>query len=416
MTVFVILAAALVAGALLFVLPPVLGKGARARAVLLRQQQGQTALTILREQLEELKQDHAAGRIDDATYQRGREELEARVLEEATSSEAGQDARPLKSAAVIIALCVPLAAAGFYAWLGNPAGLDPANAVAQGGGDDGHQITPEQMAGLIEKLVDRLEADPSDPMGWLMLSRSYAMMGDFEGAGRAWQRIGSKAPEDAEVLLDWADILISTQKGDFSGEPDRLIKRALELDPTNSKGLALAGSGAYERGDFVVAAENWGKILQDIPVDDPSYLSVLESVNDARVRGGLEPLSVPENVAAAQAAAAENADLTLKGDVLVAPELAERVTGEEFVFVFVRPVEGGMPYAAMRFQASDLPASFDFTRAPRMNPEPVAGNVVVAARISRTGSATPVEGDLEGVVMDVSPTATGVQIIIDKVR
>lgn len=419
MTGFLILAAVLVAGALLLVVPPMLGVGARARALTLRQRQAETVLLVLREQLAELENERAAGRMDTATYDRAREELEARALEEGRAAEDGTDTRPSKIPALIVGLLVPLIAVGFYLSLGEPDGLDPE--IVAGG--RGHQITQEQMAGLVEQLVDRLDADPSDPTGWLMLVRSYAMLGDVQGAARAWARIGDKAPADAGILADWADVLVAAQSGDFSGEPERLIRRALELEPGNFKALALAGSAAFERGDFPTAVARWELILEQIPPSEQVYGSVLASVNEARAKAGMPPLASAAGSSAgaadapASAVASEaGAGLEVSGTVGIAPELRDDIKPDETVFVFVRPAQGGAPIAALRFVAGDLPASFSFAGAPRMTDAPVPAELVVAARLSRQGDATARSGDLEGFSATVTPSDSGVSVVIDSVR
>jgi len=411
-TGFLILAAVLVAGALLLVVPPMLGAGARTRALTQRQKQAETALLVLREQLAELKSEHVAGRIDEQAWQRASAELEARALEEGRAAEDGADTRPARSAALIVALLVPLVAGGFYLSLGEPAGLDP-DRIA-GTGDD-HQITPEQMAGLVAQLVDRLDADPSDPTGWIMLVRSFGMLNDIDGAVKAWQRIGHKIPDEPTALSDWADMLAVSQDGDFSGDPARLVSRALEIDPTHIKALALAGTAAFEQGDFATAVSRWEAILAQIPPQEEAYASVLESVNQARSRGGMALLPAPDQSAAASAEVQGSA-LTLSGTLSLAPELLERASAEDVVFVFMRGAGGGMPIAALRFTVADLPVAFDFSRAQRMSSDPVPDQVQVAARVALGGGPSAQSGDLESSLLTLSPNERDVALVIDRVR
>lgn len=417
MTAFIILAAVLVAGALLLVVPPLLGYGGRSRNAVARQRQAETALLVLREQLAELESEHRAGRIDDASYARTRAELEARALEDGAVAEAGVDARPASLAAVLVALTVPIAAVGIYLSLGEPDGLDPAK-VAQARPAD---FSPEQVAGMVNSLVDRLEKEGGDTMAWQMLARSYAMLGDLPGAAKAWARIGAKVPDDADVLADWADLLVANAKGDFAGEPDRLLARALEIDADNPKALALAGTAAFERKDFATAATLWERVLKQIPATEPVRQSVLASVNQARAGAGLAPLEVaaapaPAPVPAQTGGVASVVPLTISGTVSIAPELAASVEPGQTVFVFARAPGGGMPIAALRFTAGDLPASFSFANAQRMSDAPLPEQVVVAARLSRKGDVMPQAGDLEGSVTASAPDAAGVTLVIDKVR
>ena len=410
MTPFIILAAVLVAAALLFVLPPLLGVGARAERQRSRQQQAQTALLVLREQLAELEREHAAGEIDSASYERSHAELEARALEEGRAVEEGGDGRPSRAAALLIVLAIPLAAALVYAQLGSPVVFDfvPAQQAA------GHEgMTREEFSALVDKLVDRIDADPSDPTGWQMLTRSYVILGDAKRAEAAWQRLGAKVPDNADVLVDWADLLVVAQSGKFEGDPQRLIDRALELEPAHPKALALAGTAAYQRDDFAAAAGYWERILAQIPPGDDVGRGVRASIDEARAKAGMAPLAAAEG----NAAPAPSSPLKVAGRLQVDGALAGQVAAEDAVFVFVRGEAGGPPLAALRFKGSELPVSFDFDGAMlMMGDAPVPERIVVAARVSKGGDATARAGDLEGVSAPVAPDADGVTVTIDRVR
>lgn len=401
---FAFLSALLVAGALLLVVPPLIGRGARRRAHAAKRAQAEVAVGVLREQLADLKAEHAAGKIDDASFERTRAEIEQRVLEEGMVVEDGADQRPSKAWAIALILVVPLSAVVVYGFIGEPEALDPEARVVHA---DPQDVTPEQFAGLVAQLASRLEQDPSDETGWIMLARSYMMLGQFEVAAQTWGRLRERAPDSPDVLTEWADLLVAARQGDFEGEPRRLIERAVELEPTHFKALALAGAAAFERGEYQVASDYWERILTEVPQDDPAYASVIASINEARSRGGMELLEVP---AAARM-------LTVNGSVRLSSELANsRMPSDAMVFIFARPAEGGMPFAAVRFPASALPTTFDFSNAQRMNDAPLPEEVVIAARISMSGDAAPRSGDLESLTLRVAPGASGVELLIDRVR
>lgn len=413
MTAFLVLAALLVVGALLLVVPPMLGVGQRARSRSARQRQAETALLVLREQLADLEVEHAAGRVEETEYRRTRDELEARALEEGLVVEDGADTRPASAGAVLLALAIPALAVAFYVSLGEPDGLDPARVA----GSQQTAITQEQVVDMIGKLVDRLEKETGDPTAWLMLARSYAMLNDLQGAAQAWARIAQNAPDEADILVDWADLLVAGKQGDFSGEPDRLIARALELEPTNPKALALAGSGAFERGDFASAAALWERVLAQVPPSEPIHATILQSINEARGRVGMPPLAVTADMTPGlPAPVAEGDGLSVSGTVRLSPELAATIEPEQTVFVFVRQPDGGPPVAALRFKASELPVNFAFEGAQRMSNGPLPDQIIVAARLSRQGDATPRPGDLEGMSPPAAPDAAGVEVLIDRVR
>jgi cytochrome c-type biogenesis protein CcmH len=89
------------------------------------------------------------------------------------------------------------------------------------------------------------------------------------------------------------------------------------------------------------------------------------------------------------------------------------------VFIFARPAEGArMPLAIVRKQVKDLPATFALDDSMAMAPNMKLSSfpdVVVGARISKTGSAMPQPGDLEGLSATVKTGSANVAIVIDKV-
>ena len=405
MTTFLLLAALLLAGALLFLLPPLLGRRSRRSAAMATEDQAATAVAVLREQLTDLEAERAAGRVGDQTYLRSRDELERRVLEEGAQEAADHPAwHSARAWAVATALLVPVAALGLYLTLGNPEGLDPAK-VAGGGRQ---QFSQEQIEGMVATLAARMEKEPDNLEGWMMLARSYTMLGRPAEAEKAYRHLAEKMPDNAQVLADWADAMGAAQGRTQVGEPEKLITRALQLDPNNLKGLALAGSVAFEKGDYAAAARHWEKILTQLPPEEELAESVRASVAEARAKAGLSPL--------AEAAPVTKAGLKLTGEVKLAPALATQAKPEDTVFIFVRG-EGGPPIAALRVTVAQLPAKFDFAGAPLMlQGRPIPERVIVGARVSRSGQPAGAPGDLEGAVGPVAAGAQGVSVTVDKVR
>ncbi|WP_018989450.1 c-type cytochrome biogenesis protein CcmI [Aromatoleum toluclasticum] len=422
MTVFLILATMLVAGALLLVIPPMLGTGAKAREHAARQEQARTVLIVLREQLAELEADHAEGRMAEADYKRSREELEQRALTEAGTAEAGVDFAPARGWALGVVFAVPVLAAAVYLILGTPEGLDPAS--VKPAPEAGHQITPEQMQAMVAQLAERLEREPSDVQGWMMLGRSFAVMQNFQGAVATWNRIGANIPDHPDILADWADLLAGAAGRKFDGDPDRLIARALELAPNHVKALALSGTSAFIRHDYATASAQWEKILANMQPGDGAYSSIVASINEARTKGGMPQLNPPAGAQVAgmggagreEGAQDSSASLTLRGRLSLSPELAQQAGSDATVFVFARPPQGGMPIAALRVRAGDLPVDFDFSKAQRMSQGSLPAQIAVGARLSKGGSATATAGDLESQAVLASPDAQGVSIVIDRVR
>ncbi len=398
MITFWVVSALLMAGALLFVVPPLLG--GRTRHAMTADHQAAN-LVVLRDQLRELEADRAAGEIEEAQYIRAKAELEQRVLEESVA-ESGQraTARPPIGLIATIVLFVPAVAIPLYLYLGTPAALNPAAVAARAAQDGSHELTTEQVQAMVEKLAARLRENPDDAEGWVMLARTYNALGQYDRAAEAFATLTRLLPADAQLLADYADTLAMARGRSLSGEPEAIIARALELDARNVKALALAGSAAFERSDYGKAIEYWQRIAAQVDPSSPTARSVAGSIAEARKRLADAGGSV-DVAAAAPARVAGRVDLT---DAVKA-----NADPEHTVFVFARAVQGPrMPLAIVRKQVKDLP--FDFTLDDSMAMTPAARlsgfpQVVVGARISQSGNAAPQPGDVEVYSAPLDPSA-----------
>lgn len=388
-------------------------------------------LDVLREQLAALDRE-PVGAVGDAQQQReARHELQRRVLDESAAPETAVDASRSPRTLWAVTLAVPLFAIALYAVIGRPAGLDvqPAAArLAAPAGTPEPEVAPEAVQAMLASLAQRLEtpsADPaSDLQGWTMLARSYAGLQRFADAERAYARAIALAPRDAQLLADRADVLAVLQGQRTAGEPERLIAEALRLDPNNLKALALAGSAAYERRDLAGAQAYWQQARARAPADgafaaglDRSLAAVAQETG-AGAAAPASPAAATATMTATTAATTPAARLT--GRVSLAPELAAQVAPTDTVFVFARATEGPrMPLAVQRITVADLPFDFTLDDSLAMSPQArlsEASRVIVGARISRSGSATPQAGDLQGETGPVGTSGDGLRLSIDTAR
>lgn len=423
MTIFFIAAVLLLAVALLFVLPTLLRQAAVVNPHALR---AEVNLTVLRDQMRELDADMAAGTINAAAHASARQELERRVAEDVQPGVVSVDATATgkRWTAAGVGLSVPLVAISLYLVLGSPAALDPAQTDAPK--EQAHQITEEQILGMVAALAQRLEKEPNNTEGWIMLARSYNAIGRFAEAAAAYGRLVKLVPGDAALLADYADTLAMSTNRSLQGEPEKLIAQALAADPKNVKALALSGSAAFERRDFSRAVEQWQKILLLVPPESDIARSIQNSISQAKAPAG-GPAAAPAAAAPrasiapkAGAAAPAAVGAEVAGTVELDAVLRSKVADTDTVFIFARAAQGPrFPVAVLRKQVKDLPTSFVLDDSMSMVADAKLSSfpmVVVGARISKSGSATPNAGDLEGLTEPVRPGAKGLKIRINSQR
>lgn len=282
MTAFLIIAALMMAGALIFILPTLLRKEPVANRHALR---AEVNLTVLRDQLRELNADLAAGTIDAQGYESARHELERRVVEDVQpSAESTGSTSDKRWIGVVVGLAVPVVAISLYFLLGVPAGLDPTQVAAPK--DQAQELTKEQIVSMVAGLAQRLKSQPDYVEGWSMLARSYNAMGRFGEAANAYAHLVKLVPDNADLLTDYADTLGMSLNKSLQGEPEKLIARALIVDPKNIKALFMSGSAAFERHDYRGAITQWKKILALVPPESDIARSTTSSIGKAQELAG----------------------------------------------------------------------------------------------------------------------------------
>lgn len=436
MILFVCIAAAMLVAALAWVLVPLL-RGSRGGNV--RREASNVA--ILRDQLAELETDLANGTLQREQYDQARRELEARVLEESRAT------HPEKLAtgpthvgaytAAILGAAIPIGAAVLYFALGGYQAFAPGAMAAASPNSNGaqHDLSPEKVAEMAASLAARLEREPGNAEGWSTLAHTYYSLQRFPEAVAAYERAEKLVPDNADLLADYADALGAANRS-LAGKPTELVNRALKADPKQWKALALAGTIAFDRKDYRQAVTYWEQLKGLLPPESDMARSIESSIAEARDLGKITTAAVPERAAGTPAKAAEPAigaapkagagatapvpGSSLSGEVRLSPALAKSVGPDAAVFVIARAAEGPkMPLAIVRKQVRDLPFKFALDDSLAMAPDMKVSNfaqLVVTARVSRTGNAMPTSGDLEGSSAPVKLGTQGIQVVIDSTR
>lgn len=395
MTGFLVVAAGLAALALAFVLRPFFARRDKREV-----SSHEANVAIYRDELRSLDADLAAGTLAREDYERARLELEARLLEDVSGAEPASAAPAKRTSAWAVGLAVPLVAVAVYLVAGDPGALLPERQVPDAA----------QVEAMVARLAQKMREHPEDVEGWKLLGRSYTVMGRFPEAVAAYAKAAERSPRDAQLLADLADALAMARGQTMQGEPEKLVQRSLEIDPQNLKALALLGTAAYERRDYAKAAEIWSRMLPLVPEGSEDVRAIGENVAEARKLAAIGQSGKKEPAAAARG---------LSGLVRIAPQLAAQVKGDDVLFVFARAAEGPpMPLAVLRRKAAELPLEFRLDDSMAMAQGLKLSSfprVIVAARISKSGNATPQPGDLQGTSLAVANDSRDVTVTIDHI-
>ncbi len=404
-----IAAGLLCALALAFLLPPLLRAprdGAPARDAF--------NAAIHRARLAELEADLKAGTLDAAQFEQARADLARDLLRDAQSEAPLRGGRAWKSA-LAIALIVPALALGLYTQLGAWRSLGTTAAAPAAPAVDEQRATIEAMTA---KLVERLKQEPDNAQGWRMLGRAYGYTQRHTEAAAAYAEAYalSDAP-DADLLADYAEALGLAHGEDMAGAPSTLLTRALKIAPGHPKSLWLAGLAALQREDFTAAIGHWEKLQRLVdPASEQARLlaNYLQTARSGR-KGNTDSASAASTTKPPTASSAR-----LKVEVRLDPRFAARTAPDDTVFIFARAAAGPpMPLASARHRVRDLPLSLTLDDSMAMMPELKLSRfaqVIVGARISRSGQATASSGDIQALSPPVANnTATPITLTLDQI-
>jgi cytochrome c-type biogenesis protein CcmH len=396
---------------------------------------------VYRDAKRQLDDDRAAGVLDDAGHAAGVAELAQRLgVELDAPAEAAPTtmSRARIIAALVAVAVVPLGAIGLYAAVGAPEALRPMAAAPREAPND------QQIVAMVESLAAKMKANPGDPKGWRLLARSYAALGRYAESAQAYGEAARRGGEDADVLADWAESLALAQNQVISGEPETLARRALALDDRHPKALALVATAAVERGDFDGSLALWRRLYAQFAPTSEDATRTLAAINEVErmrdkaaasgaprasgnVAGAARPPApadarrAPSTASAAPpaAAGAQASNTAITGRVEIAAAMAGRVAAGDTVYVYARVADGPRrPLAVQRTAAGTWPLAFRLDDTMTMAGGPPlssAASVVVEARVSHTGEATPRSGDLTGRSAPVAPGTHDLRIVIDQV-
>jgi cytochrome c-type biogenesis protein CcmH len=228
----------------------------------------QSAIDILsiKNQLQQLKDLQSSGALSDAAYQEAKESLERKLLDwvlRDTPVNVSQAAsavvetpstpesspmssvplaadervheKPSKSSLPVVAGILVLATlvGGGYYWFSRSEGtammpipasslstpLMPKLAGSASAADKApHSTQAGDIGTLADKLAARLAKQPNDPQGWVMLGRSYNVLGRPADAVKAFEKAVTMLPDDKALLADYAAAVAAVSSGGKVGD------------------------------------------------------------------------------------------------------------------------------------------------------------------------------------------------------
>ena len=396
---FFVIVGVLILIAFLFVLPPLW----RKQTVQEIYDIDQRNILIAQHRLQELKDNKLKGDLTEEQYNEQLADLEQALSDDLDIK---SQVTPLYNQGrwviFVVVLTIPLLASWLYADLGNyPAVSHSAEMAA-----DPDKLKFAEINKMVTRLAEKMQNNPDDAQGWLMLGRSYTAMEEFpkavEALANAYRLLGDKP----EVMLLYADALAYVNDKNLTGKPAELVFKALALEPDNMNALWLGGMAKAQQGDTVEAAKLWKKLESLLPAGSDSQKEVQDLLSKLASESP-EAMAIDQSqtTQTAKVPDSANSTATIKVEVSLTPGLQNKYQAKDTVFIYAQAVSGPkMPLAIVRKQVSDLPLTVSLDDTLAMMPTMRLSNfsqVRLLARISKSGNAIAQPDDLIGVIEQV---------------
>ena len=311
---------------------------------------------------------------------------------------------------VAVAVLLPVLAIVMYAGLSNwdwkAAQSDAARAMDM-----------EKMLGQLEA---KLEKDPENEEGWIMLGRSYTAMGRYPRAVDAYQHAYDLTQgQNVEAVIGLGEALALTDEASLTGRAGKLFETALTMAPNHPKALWYGSIASLRSGDLRKGRDRLQLLMAQNPPEELRGVLAqqIQSLDEQLGEGGPAPMGATAQSGVPAAAAESRA---IQVSVSLSPQLRQQVANAMPLFVLARdPSAGGPPLAVKRHSSTDLPLNVTLTERDAMIPTrsiATVPKVVVVARLSRSGAPQQQSGDFYGEAeYEFGKSSGPLTIVIDRV-
>mgnify|MGYP003614226363 CR=1 FL=1 len=355
-------------------------------------------VAVFRERLAELKTDKESGTIDESHYDNQKLELERQLLD------AQREIAPMRNPGIksrlILVVWVPLLAALAYILIGNRAPVfelwaaeDKVGQVADdlltGKIDQPPASAIENGSQLISAMQTNVHRHADDPNRWMRLSELFLSLEATPSAIEALSRAYRLSPDNEEIATTYAQVSFFANGGQLDANSRRVLEELLAKNPQHEGAQMLMAMGEARSNNFE-QAQGWIRRLRaSIAAKPGDHTQALSSLDE-----------LSANIVVQQQQASEGIDVT----VTINSSLLPLIKVDDVLFVAIRDVKGGPPFAAKRLPISVIKqgeASISLSDLDAMMPDRTLQSaraddtqLAVIARISHTGNAIAESGDM----------------------
>ncbi len=401
-------------GAVLVLLAPVLLRRSKQTA---NADVHEHNVRIARERLAELEKEQTRGDLSDEEFAQAKQDLQIALAQDLSGGKVGETQRSVGKITnlftlAVLTLLMPLGVAAIYLQIGAPQHLE-----LRGPGNLANQQVSD-IADLAVKLEARLQENPQNIEGWFLLGRTYMQLEQYADAVRAYETLYAKMPEDASAQLSLANALAMLHGGQLNARGVELLEKVLKTEPDSVTALWLLGQNAMRRNRPAEALDYWRRAYPLLAAEPQAQQQLGRMVAQLERGMGITPQQVTQ---AETPAVVQNTQPGLTVSVDLDPAWRNKASPNDVVFVYAKALQGPpMPLAVARKSVADLPIIVKLDDSMAMLPQMKLSafeQVLVGARISKTGQAIPQTGDLQSMEVQAgNKQIETIALVIDQLR
>jgi len=396
----------------------------------------ETNIRLYHEHKKEIEKDYAEGGVDEESYQYLLAELDKTLLQDieqqnvsdqAVTVSAGKAKQyfsilwPISLTLFIVVFSIALYdKQGSYQQIVQVKQMPANHAQQQQMGAEQEQKQRQQEAlAYIEQLKQETSTNPDNSEAWYNLGQTLVMMGDFDGAIKAFEQVIRVEGEHADLLGAIAQASYYGNNQQITPEIQAIIDRALTLDINDASTNILLGMHNFIEANYQTAITYWQRVI-DSGKDGVNITALQEAVTEAKAR-----LNNPQIGMQAQTEAGKQDEISgpqLKVNVSLSADIAELLAqgDDRTVFVYAIPTNGKrMPLAAVKIKASDLPTVVVLNNSQAMSAQNNLASVEqvhIFAIASKLGGVGIKPGDYQAEIKNIAVNNTKtVNLLVDSI-
>ena len=375
-------------------------------------------ISIYKNQLAELETDKEANRINEEDYQSQSLEIQRNLLNDTQQENSVTENRANgRWMMPILAIVMVLGSFWIYQEVGAENEVAISDLLKRSYQGDFNKEDGEQ---LLSRLQIQSKKTPKDVENWYLLGRLNFDMGNYDQAVLGFSGVLSNLPQDAKqdqavAMAQMAQAQFFANDRNLDKATQSMLHQVLEINPQETTSLGLLGVAAFDSKDFVNAIRYWQRLLALMPANNPNAVAIQGGIEKARSQLSASDAQILNDEISQQSLSATSIVVTVDLD----ESIKSKVSQDADLFVLAKAKSGPpMPLAVKRLNVKKWPVSVTLDDSMAMMESLKLSNfkeVIITARISKSGVGNAKSGDIEGDsgVLAISPEKSPLKLNIN---